>query len=34
VEDCRDDPKFERILSCLEAALDRWRDGFLTLEAA
>jgi chromosomal replication initiation ATPase DnaA len=34
VEDCRDDPKFERILSCLESALDRWQDGFHALEAA
>jgi chromosomal replication initiation ATPase DnaA len=34
VEDSRDDPKFERVLSCLEAALDRWRQNFLALEAA
>jgi chromosomal replication initiation ATPase DnaA len=34
VEDCRDDPKFERILSHLEAALDRWQAGFTTREAA
>ena len=25
VEDSRDDPKVERILACLEVALDRWR---------
>jgi len=24
VEDHRDDPRFERIIACLEAALDRW----------
>jgi chromosomal replication initiation ATPase DnaA len=29
VEDSRDDPKFERVLACLEAALDRWHQGFL-----
>ncbi len=34
VEDSRDDPKFDRVLTCLEAALDRWRQGFLVLEAA
>ncbi len=34
VEDCRDDPKFERVLSCLETALDRWHQCFATLEAA
>lgn len=34
VEDCRDDPRFDRVLSCLEAALDRWQAGFLALEAA
>jgi len=31
VEDSRDDPKFERVLACLEAALDRWHKGFLAL---
>ncbi len=25
VEDCRDDPRFERILACLESALDSWQ---------
>jgi hypothetical protein len=25
VEDHRDDPRFERMISCLEAALERWR---------
>ncbi len=34
VEDCRDDPKFERVLSYLEAALDRWRQCFAAMEAA
>ena len=34
VEDSRDDPKFERVLACLEAALDRWRQGFLALGAS
>jgi Bacterial dnaA protein helix-turn-helix len=34
VEDSRDDPEFDRVLSCLEAALDRWSQGFLVLEAA
>jgi hypothetical protein len=24
VEDSRDDPKFDRVVGCLEAALDRW----------
>ena len=33
VEDSRDDPKFERVLACLEAALDHWRQGFLALGA-
>src|SRR5882724_3572295 len=28
VEDSRDNPKFERVLACLEAALDRWHQGF------
>ena len=32
VEDRRDDPAFERTLSCLELALDTWRAGFLTVE--
>jgi Bacterial dnaA protein helix-turn-helix len=31
VEDSRDDPKFERVLACLEAALDRWHQSFLAL---
>ncbi len=34
VEDSRDDPKFEYVLSCLEAALDRWHQCFAVLEAA
>jgi len=33
VEDSRDDPRVERVLACLETALDRWR-GFMALEAA
>ena len=33
VEDSRDDPKFERVLACLEAALDRWRQSYLVLGA-
>jgi chromosomal replication initiation ATPase DnaA len=33
VEDSRDDPKFERVLACLEAALDRWRQSALALGA-
>lgn len=28
VESCRDDPGFERVLACIEAALDRWHQGF------
>ena len=28
IEDRRDDPKFERILDCLEAALEKWHDVF------
>ena len=28
VEDRRDDPKFERVLACLETALGRWQAGF------
>jgi len=31
VEDSRDDPRFERVLLCLEAALDRWTESFLAL---
>ena len=31
VEDSRDDPKFERILACLETALDRWNQSSLSL---
>jgi chromosomal replication initiation ATPase DnaA len=34
VEDSRDDPKFERVLACLEAALDRWYQGFATAGSA
>jgi chromosomal replication initiation ATPase DnaA len=34
VEDSRDDPKVERVLACLELALERWRVGFTALEAA
>ena len=26
IEDRRDNPKFERILDCLEAAVERWSD--------
>ena len=33
VEDSRDDPKFERVLACLEAALDRWHQSFLAFGA-
>src|SRR5262245_48958488 len=33
VEDSRDDPKFERVFTCLEAALDRWHHGFMALGA-
>ena len=33
VEDRRDDPKFERTLSCLELALDTWRTGSFAVEA-
>jgi chromosomal replication initiation ATPase DnaA len=28
IEERRDDPKFERILDCLEAALERWDERF------
>ncbi len=28
VEDCRDDPKFDRILACLETTLDGWQRSF------
>ena len=31
VEDSRDNPKVERTLQCLEAALDRWQRSFLGL---
>lgn len=31
IEDCRDDPKVESVLACLEAALDRWHRNFLAL---
>ena len=31
IEDSRDDPKVERVLACLEAALDRWQQNFLAL---
>ncbi len=34
VEDSRDDPRFDRVLSCLETALDRWHGEFLALGAA
>lgn len=34
IEDSRDDPAFERVLSCFEAALDRWRQCFLVAGAA
>jgi chromosomal replication initiation ATPase DnaA len=33
VEDCRDDPRFEHVLACLEAALDGWLRNFLAAEA-
>jgi chromosomal replication initiation ATPase DnaA len=33
VEDRRDDPKFERVLDCLESALDAWRRGLLSAGA-
>jgi chromosomal replication initiation ATPase DnaA len=33
VEDSRDDPKFDRVLVCLEATLDRWQKAFLALGA-
>jgi hypothetical protein len=29
VEDCRDDPKFDCVLACLESALDGWQQSFL-----
>jgi chromosomal replication initiation ATPase DnaA len=34
IEDSRDDPKVERVLACLEVALDRWRQSFFGAEAA
>lgn len=34
VEDSRDDPKFERVLACLETALDTWHQGFSAIGAA
>lgn len=34
VEDSRDDPKCERVLVYLEAALDRWRRAFLPIGSA
>jgi len=33
VEDSRDDPHFERVITCLEATLDHWHDGFIALGA-
>jgi hypothetical protein len=30
IEERRDEPKFERILDCLEAALERWNERFRT----
>ena len=30
VEDSRDDPHFEQVLTCLEATLDHWHDRFAT----
>ena len=33
VEDCRDDPGFDRVLGCLESALDGWQRSFLTVGA-
>ena len=33
VEDSRDNPRFERMLSCLEAALERWQKNFPGLGA-
>lgn len=32
VEDSRDDPKVERVLACLEAALDRWHSSLFGTE--
>lgn len=34
VEDRRDESRTERVLVCLEAALERWQRGFLRLEGA
>lgn len=28
IEDCRDDPRCERVLACLEGAIDQWQRGF------
>ena len=33
VEDSRDDPHFEQVLTCLEATLDRWHDRFIVFGA-
>ncbi len=33
VEDSRDDANFDRVLACLEAALDCWQQGFMALGA-
>jgi hypothetical protein len=33
VEDCRDDPTFDRVLACLELALDGWLRNFLAVGA-
>jgi chromosomal replication initiation ATPase DnaA len=33
VEDSRDDPHFEQVISCLEATLDHWHNGFLAFGA-
>jgi chromosomal replication initiation ATPase DnaA len=34
VEDSRDDPHFDRVVTCLESAIERWRGGFLALGGA
>jgi chromosomal replication initiation ATPase DnaA len=31
IEDSRDDPTVDTVLSCLESALDRWRKHFLAI---
>jgi hypothetical protein len=34
VEDSRDDPTFDRVLACLESALDGWQRNFLAVGAS